>query len=68
MLLGGCAVDNAACRYSRQPNRSVRIVPADTTQSFTDVMVPLLDTVQPTPVNIRVGDMLFSNGSLRLNV
>ncbi|MBL8131579.1 MAG: phytanoyl-CoA dioxygenase family protein [Anaerolineae bacterium] len=39
-------------------------VPADTTQSFTDVTVPLPEGVTPTPVVMSAGDVLFFNGSL----
>ncbi|MCC7452351.1 MAG: phytanoyl-CoA dioxygenase family protein [Anaerolineae bacterium] len=39
-------------------------VPADTTQSFTDVTVPLPEGVKPVPVVMSAGDMLFFNGSL----
>jgi ectoine hydroxylase-related dioxygenase (phytanoyl-CoA dioxygenase family) len=39
-------------------------VPADTTQSFTDVTVPLPEGVTPKPVVMKAGDMLFFNGSL----
>jgi phytanoyl-CoA hydroxylase len=38
-------------------------VPADTTQSFTDVMVPLPEGVLPTPILMKAGDVLFFNGS-----
>jgi phytanoyl-CoA hydroxylase len=38
-------------------------VPADTTQSFTDVTVPLPEGVQPTPMLMKAGDVLFFNGS-----
>jgi phytanoyl-CoA hydroxylase len=39
-------------------------VPADTTQSFTDVTVPLPEGAAPTPVIMKAGDVLFFNGSL----
>jgi len=39
-------------------------VPADTTQSFTDVMVPLPEGVSPTPILMKAGDVLFFNGSV----
>jgi len=39
-------------------------VPADTTQSFTDVTVPLPEGVTPTPVVMKAGDVMFFNGSL----
>jgi phytanoyl-CoA hydroxylase len=39
-------------------------VPADTTQSFTDVTVPLPDGVELVPVPMEPGDVLFFNGSL----
>lgn len=37
---------------------------ADTTQSFTDVTVPLPDGVQSVPITMTAGDVLFFNGSL----
>jgi len=39
-------------------------VAADTTQSFTDVTVPLPEGVEPVPVIMQAGDLLFFNGSL----
>lgn len=39
-------------------------VPADTTQSFTDVTVPLPPGVKPTPAIMKAGDVLFFNGQL----
>jgi ectoine hydroxylase-related dioxygenase (phytanoyl-CoA dioxygenase family) len=39
-------------------------VPADTTKSFTDVTVPIPDGVQPVPVIMKAGDVLFFNGQL----
>jgi ectoine hydroxylase-related dioxygenase (phytanoyl-CoA dioxygenase family) len=38
-------------------------IPADTTQSFTDVTVPLPEGVHPQPVVMQAGDVLFFNGS-----
>lgn len=38
-------------------------VPADTTLSFTDVMVPLPEGVSATPVIMKAGDVLFFHGS-----
>lgn len=37
---------------------------ADTTQSFTDVTVPIPDGLSPVPVPMNPGDVLFFNGSL----
>ena len=37
---------------------------ADTTRSFTDVTVPLPETLSPVPVLMNAGDVLFFNGSL----
>lgn len=37
---------------------------ADTTTSFTDVTVPLPEGVQPVPVVMKAGDVLFFNGQL----
>lgn len=39
-------------------------MPADTTQSFTDVMVPVPEDMPVAPVVMRAGDMLFFNGQL----
>jgi phytanoyl-CoA hydroxylase len=39
-------------------------VKADTSQSFTDVTVPLPEGVQPVPVIMKAGDVLFFNGQL----
>ena len=39
-------------------------VPADTTQSFTDVTVPLPKGVKPIPATMKAGDVLFFNGQL----
>jgi phytanoyl-CoA hydroxylase len=39
-------------------------VKADTTQSFTDVMVPLGHGMTPVPVVMNAGDVLFFNGQL----
>jgi phytanoyl-CoA hydroxylase len=39
-------------------------IPADTTQSFTDVTVPLPDEAELVPVVMEPGDVLFFNGSL----
>jgi phytanoyl-CoA hydroxylase len=39
-------------------------VQADTTQSFTDVTVPLAEGMTPVPVLMQAGDVLFFNGQL----
>jgi phytanoyl-CoA hydroxylase len=39
-------------------------VPADTTQSFTDITVPLPEGVTPVPVIMKAGDVMFFNGQL----
>ncbi len=39
-------------------------VKADTTQSFTDVTVPLPEGKSPVPVIMKAGDVLFFNGSV----
>jgi ectoine hydroxylase-related dioxygenase (phytanoyl-CoA dioxygenase family) len=39
-------------------------VKADTTQSFTDVTVPLAEGYTPVPVVMQAGDVLFFNGQL----
>jgi phytanoyl-CoA hydroxylase len=39
-------------------------VPADTTQSFSGTTVPLADWMQPQPVIMQAGDVLFFNGQV----
>jgi phytanoyl-CoA hydroxylase len=39
-------------------------VAADTSQSFTDITVPLPDGIEPVPVAMEPGDVLFFHGSL----
>lgn len=39
-------------------------VEADTTQSFTDVTVPIPEGMSPEPVTMKAGDVLFFNGQL----
>lgn len=39
-------------------------VQADTAVSFTDITVPLPDTMEPVAVTMRAGDVLFFNGQL----
>lgn len=39
-------------------------IPADVTQSFTDVTVPVPANMSATPMCMRAGDVLFFNGSL----
>ncbi len=39
-------------------------VAADTSQSFTDVAVPLAEGMEPVPVRMTAGDVLFFNGQL----
>jgi phytanoyl-CoA hydroxylase len=39
-------------------------IPADTTQSFTDITVPLPEDAELVPVIMEPGDVLFFNGSL----
>ncbi len=39
-------------------------IPADTTQSFTDVTVPLPQGVKPTPALMQAGDVLFFGGQV----
>jgi phytanoyl-CoA hydroxylase len=39
-------------------------IEADSTQSFTDVTVPLPEGMEPVPVRMRPGDVLFFNGQL----
>ena len=39
-------------------------IPADSTQSFTDVTVPVPTNMSATPMRMHAGDVLFFNGSL----
>jgi ectoine hydroxylase-related dioxygenase (phytanoyl-CoA dioxygenase family) len=39
-------------------------VPSDTTQSFTDVMVPVPEGMEVKPVIMKAGDMFFFNGQM----
>ena len=39
-------------------------IPADTTQSFTDITLPIPEGVQAEPVIMEAGDVLFFNGQL----
>ncbi|NBU64264.1 MAG: phytanoyl-CoA dioxygenase family protein, partial [Chloroflexia bacterium] len=39
-------------------------VPSDTTQSFTDVMVPVPAGMEVKPIIMKAGDMFFFNGQL----
>jgi ectoine hydroxylase-related dioxygenase (phytanoyl-CoA dioxygenase family) len=39
-------------------------IPADTTQSFTDITVPLPEGAHPAPVLMSAGDVMFFNGQL----
>jgi ectoine hydroxylase-related dioxygenase (phytanoyl-CoA dioxygenase family) len=39
-------------------------ISADTTQSFTDITVPLPEGVHPSPVIMKAGDVMFFNGQL----
>lgn len=66
MALDDCDVENG-CLQVVPGTHDLPIlctVQADTTQSFTDVTVPIPDGMQPEPVLMKAGDVLFFNGQL----
>ncbi len=66
LALDDCDLDNGCLQVvpGSQTWPVLCTVAADTTQSFTDVTVPLPEGVKPVPVIMQAGDMLFFNGSL----
>lgn len=73
---GTCAAAWLALDRCDEENGCMQVVPgtntlpilctekADTTKSFTDVTVPLAEGMQPVPVIMDAGDVLFFNGQL----
>jgi phytanoyl-CoA hydroxylase len=66
MALDDCDVENGCLQVvpGSQNWEILCPVQADTTQSFTDVTVPLPEGVTPTPVLMKAGDVMFFNGQL----
>jgi phytanoyl-CoA hydroxylase len=66
MALDRCDEDNGCLEVvpGSQDWPVLCTVPADTTQSFTDVTVPLPDDTEVVSVVMEPGDVLFFNGSL----
>jgi phytanoyl-CoA hydroxylase len=66
MALDPCDEENGCLEVlpSSQDWPVLCTIPADTTQSFTDVTVPLPEDAQLVPVRMQPGDVLFFNGSL----
>lgn len=73
---GTCMAAWMALDYCDESNGCMQVVPgthdlpllctekADTTESFTDVTVPLAEGMEPVPVHMEPGDVLFFNGQL----
>lgn len=66
MALDDCDIENGCLQVvpGTQNLPILCTVQADTTQSFTDVTVPIPDGMQPEPVVMKAGDVLFFNGQL----
>lgn len=66
MALDDCDIENGCLQVvpGTQNLPILCTVQADTTQSFTDVTVPIPDGMQPEPVLMKAGDVLFFNGQL----
>lgn len=66
MALDGCDEENGCLQVVSGSHALPVLCPedADTTQSFTDVTVPLGANMQPEPVIMKAGDVLFFNGQL----
>jgi len=66
MALDDCDVENGCLQVveGSQTWDVLCTIKADTTQSFTDVTVPLPEGVEPTPVIMKAGDVMFFNGQL----
>lgn len=66
MALDDCDVENGCLQVvpGTQNLPILCTVQADTTQSFTDVTVPIPDGMQAEPVLMKAGDVLFFNGQL----
>jgi hypothetical protein len=66
MALDPCDEDNGCLEVlpGSQDWPVLCTIPADTTQSFTDLTIPLPDDHELVPVQMQPGDVLFFNGSL----
>ena len=64
--LDACEIDNGCLQVVPGSHTwpTLCTTQADTTQSFTDVTVPIPDGYTPVPVLMQPGDVLFFNGSL----
>ncbi len=66
MALDDCDEENGCLQVVPGSHKLPLLCPvdADTSQSFTDVTVPLAADMQPEPVLMRAGDVFFFNGQL----
>ncbi len=66
LALDDCDIENGCMQVVDGSHQweTLCTVPADTTESFTDVTVPLPPGLNPTPVVMKAGDVLFFNGQL----
>lgn len=66
MALDDCDEENGCLQVVSGTHKLPLLCPveADTSQSFTDVTVPLSDKMRPEPVIMKAGDVLFFNGQL----
>ncbi len=66
MALDDCDEENGCLQVVPGTHTLPLLCPtsADTSESFTDVTVPLSDDMKPEPVIMKAGDVLFFNGQL----
>ncbi|HEY3283139.1 MAG TPA: phytanoyl-CoA dioxygenase family protein [Armatimonadota bacterium] len=66
LALDACDEENGCMRVVPRSHKLPVLctVKADTTQSFTDVTVPVPDSLEAVPVLMDAGDVLFFNGSV----
>lgn len=66
LALDTCDADNGALMFAKGSHTWPLLCTerANTTESFTDVTVPLPDTVTPELAELQPGDMLFFNGQI----
>lgn len=66
MALDDCDEENGCLQVVPKTHKLPLLCPveADTSESFTDVTVPLSDEMIPEPVIMKAGDVLFFNGQL----
>jgi phytanoyl-CoA hydroxylase len=66
MALDSCDVENGCIEVVPRSHEwpVLCTIGADTSESFTDITVPLPDGTEPVPVLMKPGDVLFFNGSL----